>query len=52
MCFVHNVKKVVKKELNSSVRLPGQYGKLMEEPMSGYREEQFTLIGAKVQNQL
>jgi hypothetical protein len=48
MCLVHNVKKVVKKVFEGTVSLPGKYGKLIEEAMPGYREEQLTLIGADV----
>jgi len=42
------VKKVVKKVSEGTVSLPGKYGKLIEEAMPGYREEQLTLIGAEV----
>jgi hypothetical protein len=48
MCLVHNVKKVVKKVFEGTVSLPRKYGKLIEEAMPGYREEQLTLIGADV----
>jgi len=47
MCLVHNVKKIVNKVLEGTVSLPGKYGKLIEEAMLGYREEQLTLVGAK-----
>jgi hypothetical protein len=36
MCLVHNVKKV----LEGAVTMPGKYSKLIQEAMSGYREEQ------------
>ena len=48
MCLVHNVNKVVKKVFEGTVSLPGKYGKLIEEAMPGYREEQLALIGAEV----
>ena len=48
MCLVHNVKKIVKKVLEGTVSLPGKYGKLIEEAMLGYGEEQLTLVGAEV----
>ena len=48
MCLVHNVKKVVKKVLDGTVSLPGKYGKLIEEVMLGFTEEQLTLVGAEV----
>jgi transposase len=49
ICLLHNVKKIVKKVLEGSVRLPGKYGKLIEAGVLGYREERrLTLVGAKV----
>ena len=48
MCLVHNVKKIVKKVLEGTAILPGKYSKLIEDAMLGYREEQLTLVGAKV----
>ncbi len=47
MCLVHNVKKIVKRVLDGTVSLPGKYSKLIEEVLSGYREKQLTLVGAK-----
>ena len=47
MCLVHNVKKIVKKVLEGTVSLPEKYGKLIEEAMLGYKEEQLTLVGAE-----
>jgi hypothetical protein len=38
MCLVHNVKKIIKRVLNGTVRLPGRYGKLIEEAVWVYRE--------------
>jgi transposase len=48
MCLVHNVKRIVKRVLDGTVRLPGKYDKLIEEAALGYREEQWTLVGAEV----
>ncbi len=48
MCLVHNVKKIVKKVLEGAVSLPGKYGKLVEEAIPRYRQEQLTLVGAEV----
>jgi transposase len=48
MCLVHNVKRIVKRVLDGTVRLPGKYDKLIEEAVLGYREEQLTLVGAEV----
>jgi len=47
MCLVHNVKKIVKRVLDGTVSLPGKYGELIEEALSGYRENHLTLVGAK-----
>jgi transposase len=47
MCLVHNVKKIVKRVLDGTVRLPGKYNKLIEEAVWAYREEQLTLVGAE-----
>jgi len=48
MCPVHNVKKIVKKVLEGTVSIPGKHNKLIEETMPEYREDQLTLVGAKV----
>ena len=48
MYLVHNVKKIVKKVLEGAVTLPRKYSKLIQEAMSGYREEQLTLVVADV----
>ena len=47
LCLVHNVKKIVKRVLDGTVSLPGKYSKLIEEALSGYREKQLALVGAK-----
>ena len=47
LCLVHNVKKIVKRVLDGTVSLPGKYSKLIEETLSGYRENQLTLGVAK-----
>ena len=44
MCLVHNVKRIVKKVLDGTVSLPGRLSKLNEGAISGYREEQLTLV--------
>jgi transposase len=46
LCLVHNVKKIVKRVLDGTVRLPGKYDKLIEEAVWAYREEQLTLVGS------
>ena len=38
----------VKKVLQGIASLPGKYGKLIEEAMPGYGEEQLTLFGAEI----
>ncbi len=43
-----SVKRIVKKVLDGTVSLPGEYNKLIEEATLGYREKQLTLVGAKV----
>jgi len=48
MCLVHNVKKIVKRVLDGTVRLPGKYNNLIEETVWAYREEQLTLVRAEV----
>jgi len=48
MCLVHNVKKIVQRVLDGTVRLPGKYNKLIEEAVFGYREKQLILVGAEV----
>jgi len=47
MCLVHNMKRIVKRVLDGTVRLPGKYNKLIEEAVRAYREEQLTLVGAE-----
>ncbi len=47
MCLVHNVKKIVRKMLEGTVRLPEKYSRLMEEAIPGCKEERLTLVGAK-----
>ena len=42
MWLAHNVKKVVRKVFEGTVSLPGKCGKLIEEAMPGYMEEQLT----------
>jgi hypothetical protein len=48
MCLMHNVKKIMKKGLQGTISLPRKYSKLIEEAMSGYREEQLTLVGVSM----
>jgi transposase len=48
MCLVHNVKKIIKRVLDGTVRLPGNYNKLIEETVFGNRQKQLTLVGAEV----
>ena len=45
MCLVHNVKKIVKKVLESTLTLPRRYSNLSEEAMPGCREDRLTLDG-------
>jgi len=49
MCLVHNVKRIVKRVLNGTIRLPGRYNKLIEEAVWACRGgQQLTLVGAEV----
>jgi transposase len=49
MCLVHNVKKIVKRVLDGTVRLPGNYNQLIEVAVFGSRQkQQLTLVGAEV----
>jgi hypothetical protein len=47
MCLVHNVKKIVRRVLDGTVRLPGKYNKLIEEAVFGNRQERLTLVGVE-----
>ena len=48
LCLVHNVKKIVGKVLEGTVRLPGKYNKLIEETFFGNRQKQLTLVGVEM----
>jgi hypothetical protein len=42
------VKKIVKRVLDGTVSLPGEYRKLIEEATLGYREKHLTFVWTKV----